>query len=367
MPFRPIDIALGQVCFGLGKLHDTAEIYRLAVIEAEEDKDLYDKGQALLGLSRLSYEWNDLEAAEQQAREALELCKHGTHLVDAALQIRATMVLAVTLHAQRRRPGGTSQALQLLAAIPVRTTPEQFRLLHREVLALQARISLATGDLPSVQRWAVRLEQSNEPVPRSQQEQESMLVARLRLAEGKPQEALSLLDAWRASALEDGRVTSTLEIELLTAQACSAMGRMHEATRNLHDALERAQPDGYRRIFLDGGEPVETLLRAILPEVSEQPIAPYVQSLLQAFAQEKAGNDGVAQPQPVPPSTGEPLSVQEQRVLRLFAAGLSRQEIAGELVVSVNTIKTHLQRIYRKLAVTNRAEAREAARQLKLL
>ena len=63
----------------------------------------------------------------------------------------------------------------------------------------------------------------------------------------------------------------------------------------------------------------------------------------------------------------EPLSPQEQRVLRLLAAGLSNPEIAVELVVSTNTIKTQLQSIYRKLNVNNREQASEVARGLKLV
>jgi LuxR family transcriptional regulator, maltose regulon positive regulatory protein len=58
----------------------------------------------------------------------------------------------------------------------------------------------------------------------------------------------------------------------------------------------------------------------------------------------------------------EPLSPQEQRVLRLLGAGMSNPEIAEELVISVNTIKTHVQSIYRKLGVSSRREARALAR-----
>jgi LuxR family transcriptional regulator, maltose regulon positive regulatory protein len=63
----------------------------------------------------------------------------------------------------------------------------------------------------------------------------------------------------------------------------------------------------------------------------------------------------------------EPLSIQEQRVLRLLATGCSNPEIANELVVSVNTVKTHVQHIYRKLNLENRVAASEAARLLNLL
>src|SRR6266508_4916188 len=63
----------------------------------------------------------------------------------------------------------------------------------------------------------------------------------------------------------------------------------------------------------------------------------------------------------------EPLSPQELRVLRLLVAGLSNADIAQELIVSTNTIKSHVKSIYRKLNVNSRDEAREVARELKLV
>lgn len=60
----------------------------------------------------------------------------------------------------------------------------------------------------------------------------------------------------------------------------------------------------------------------------------------------------------------EPLSTRERHVLRLIAAGCSNQEIAGALLVSVNTVKTHIKRIYAKLQVHNRVSAVERARVL---
>jgi LuxR family maltose regulon positive regulatory protein len=63
----------------------------------------------------------------------------------------------------------------------------------------------------------------------------------------------------------------------------------------------------------------------------------------------------------------ESLSSQEQRILRLLVAGRSNPEIADALVVSVNTVKTHVQSLYRKLGVHNRVEASSVARRLSLL
>lgn len=60
----------------------------------------------------------------------------------------------------------------------------------------------------------------------------------------------------------------------------------------------------------------------------------------------------------------EPLSRRERHVLRLIAAGCSNQEIAGALLVSLNTVKTHIKRIYAKLQVHNRVSAVERARVL---
>ena len=62
----------------------------------------------------------------------------------------------------------------------------------------------------------------------------------------------------------------------------------------------------------------------------------------------------------------DPLSAQEERVLGMLVRGYSYQEIAGELVVSVNTVKTHVKGVYRKLNVNRRREARELAQRLGL-
>jgi LuxR family maltose regulon positive regulatory protein len=63
----------------------------------------------------------------------------------------------------------------------------------------------------------------------------------------------------------------------------------------------------------------------------------------------------------------EPLTERELEVLHLVAAGWTNQEIAGKLVISVRTVKKHVENIHAKLGVRSRAEAAARARELNLL
>jgi LuxR family maltose regulon positive regulatory protein len=68
-----------------------------------------------------------------------------------------------------------------------------------------------------------------------------------------------------------------------------------------------------------------------------------------------------------PVEAGAPLTERELAVLRLLDSELSNREIGRQLYVSVNTVRSHVQAVYRKLGVTTRAKAVAHARQLGLL
>jgi LuxR family maltose regulon positive regulatory protein len=261
--------------------------------------------------------------------------------------------------------GETVQARRLLQELVALTQEHRWPYLHREVLAEQARLSLMASDLVTAQRWSTTITRLGEDFRLVQQEREALIVARLLIAQEEATAALHLLEHWQAQAHAQGRTRSGLEIQVLTALAHSTHKSLPQARETLREALVLAQAEGYQRLFLDEGEALATLLRAVLLDVREEPLATYVRSLLVAFAQQQAGQD--TSHHTAPALLIEPLSPQEQRVLRLLAAGRSNPEIAQELVVSVNTVKTQVQSIYRKLNVNSRWEAREAARHLKLL
>jgi LuxR family maltose regulon positive regulatory protein len=200
-------------------------------------------------------------------------------------------------------------------------------------------------------------------VPHVQQEQAALLLARVQLIDQKPDAAVQLLEPWRVDAHQNWRVRSELEILCVQTLAYANQANMARAHKTLTQALTLAQPKGYRRLFLDEGEQLAQLLQALVPDLGKRPIGTYATLLLRDFTTARSGQLSPSVSSPLL----EPLSPQELRVLRLLAAGLSNPEIARELVVSPNTIKTQVQSIYRKLNVNSREEAAEMARRLKLV
>jgi LuxR family maltose regulon positive regulatory protein len=240
-------------------------------------------------------------------------------------------------------------------------------LLLREIEAGQARLALLAGDLVAVQCWHATRAQPGA-VPRIQQEQEALLVARLHIAQGEANTALGLLATWRAESYRQGRVKSELEIQVVTALAHAVLADLPQARQILIQAVALAQPEGYQRLFLDEGEQIADLLRAVFRTIKEEPLVTYVRTMLLAFAEEQSAVDAMQRPEALQAALLiEPLSAQELRVLRLLAAGLSNSEIARDLVISLNTVKTHVKNVFGKLDVRSRDEACDVARQLDLL
>jgi LuxR family transcriptional regulator, maltose regulon positive regulatory protein len=351
-------ITLGEICYRQGELRQAEQFYQQALRKTEGGRALEDRGNALAGLAQLSYEWNRLEIAEQQGREALAI---GKQLSLESLLVAASLVLA-QIHVARDE---VEQAMPLLQeAIALAKKPRYQRELH----LYQARLALLSGDMNAVQRWEASRPQASDDLFRLQQEQEALLQARLLIAQGEAEAALHLLDSWLVEAREMKHARSEIEILLQQALAYARLNDQSCAEQALLLALELVRPEGYQRIFLDEGRSIEALLRSLLAMMRSQrrssslrsSLLAYVRLLLFAFQghrAERVHRDGVVRV----------LSPQEQRVLRLLAAGSSGPEIAEELVVSINTVKTQVKSIYRKLNVTSRQEAHEVAHLLRLL
>ncbi|GHO99444.1 hypothetical protein KSF_094920 [Reticulibacter mediterranei] len=168
-------------------------------------------------------------------------------------------------------------------------------------------------------------------------------------------------------AVTRGFEGNVLEIQMLTALAFAAQGKTKRALRVLGPLLERAEPEGYIRLFADEGQPMAHLLTYISAATSASP--EYLRTIQTALIPTQETQVLVPDVQSVVSqwSLIEPLTARELEILRLLAAGSSNLQIAHQLVISLNTVKRHVQHIIAKLGVTNRTQAVASARALRLL
>lgn len=179
--------------------------------------------------------------------------------------------------------------------------------------------------------------------------------AHIQLAAGRPDAALELLDGVPADGRSGPAVT--VRAALVRAQAAQAGGDPETARRFVAQALLGARDERLRRPFLDAGPWIRPLLAAA-------PLRVLAAGWLLPDPAAPGGPAGTGDPAPI---VVQELSERERDVLRRLAQMMSTQEIAADLYLSVNTVKTHLKSLYRKLAVNRRSEAVRRARDLRLL
>jgi LuxR family maltose regulon positive regulatory protein len=177
------------------------------------------------------------------------------------------------------------------------------------------------------------------------------------------QQALDLAGRILASAEAGGRLGRVIEALANRAIVCAEMpGKQAQARADLQRALELGAASGYVRLFAGlGGDMARLIAEFNPPEELAEALAAYVADLRTVLA--AGGREPAAQPQDLI----EPLSEREIEVIQLLAQGLTYQQAAARLIVSVNTVRFHVKSIYGKLGVDNRTAALEAARKLSVL
>ena len=185
---------------------------------------------------------------------------------------------------------------------------------------------------------------------------EHITLASLLVARGSApdlQQATRLLERLLTDADAGNRIGNSLEILVLLALAQQTSGNDAGAIASLRRALAHAEPEGYVRTFLDLAPPVADALGRL---GSDDPYAAQIRGA------------GKSSPQPDRRRSGDPdqLSDRELDVLRLLRTDLSGPDVARELHVSLNTLRTHTKHIYTKLGATNRREALTRAAELGL-
>ena len=249
------------------------------------------------------------------------------------------------------------------------------------VAAMRARMALRLGRVADALTWARDRGLSSRDELSYLHEFEHVTLARVLLAHHQVtssrsslEEASALLERLRRAAEEAGRTGSLIEVLVLQALTHQQRGDTRAALVSFEHALELAEPRGYVRVFLDEGSAVVPLLRSAAGGTRRDCAA----RLLAAFRATGSGPGPEGAPDATdtgeqgdtsgaPTMWVEPLSERELDVLRLLVSDLNGPEIARELVVSLNTVRTHTKSIYAKLGVNSRRAAVRRAAELHLL
>ena len=335
-----------------GHLREADDVLQRALGYAAEhgSEQLPAVGSVRIGRGELLYEWNDLDAAARHLTEGVELA---SRTGDVEILMWGHVAISQVRQALGDAEGALAAARQAERVAQSSGTGHAIM----DAAVWKARLYLMMGDLASASSEQERASSVGEVRPYSR-DSERIILARLLRARNEPGEALRLLAQLHATTRMAPRT-----IETLALQALALCNAREKAAITLAEALALAEPEGYVRTFVDEGPEMAELLSGVLVAQrsghlysSGRVPLHYLRKLLAALERDSAPA--------TPPTAGlpEPLSERELEVLALIAVGKSNRSIASELFISVGTVKTHLNNLYRKLDAHSRTQALARAR-----
>ncbi len=357
-------VRLGQVFVVQGHLREAEQVFLQALGQVNDHSGQLGMyaSEAYTRLGDMYREWNQLARAHEHVTRGLELAKRAdnvTALLSSYFTLARVQGAQAQLAAARDTLRDAGQLVQRL----------DFPHFIERVAGHVAWLDCLAGDMAGAATWASTYAASRTPAAAAEivTDYQQALLARIELHLGHADAALRQLQTLAAEAQAADRGWTVIQTLVLTALAHNALGQQVEAGAALERALNLALPGGYVRLFIDEGEPMRRLLAEVARSGAlNSVLQAYAARLLEAFSAESA--------QPVAPARApagsgliEPLSARELEVLRLLAEGQSNREIAASLVISVGTVKSHINHILGKLAAHSRTQAIAHARTLELV
>jgi len=294
------------------------------------------------GLSKVYYEWNQLDQAEHFAHQCLEVSERWGNI---ELQASGTVLLAKVEQAQ----GNLEKAQVLMRTVDQINRDNRFYLWNS--IRMEAALDRFWLSLGSLERVSKHIKASGI-VPSDEitflHEPQYLTLLRWLLASGDYDSMLGLARRMQQKAEASQRMVQVVELLILQSLAYRGKRDITTAGNTLAMAVSLAQLEGYKRVFLDEGEPVLKILHLVK---SNQDARGYARELMEAFSSISVNAPVEVQ------LLIEPLSGREIEVLKLIEAGLSNQGIASKLFISITTVKRHISNIYSKLDVKTRTQA----------
>lgn len=267
-------------------------------------------------------------------------------------------ILADLIRARvRLADGDPAGAGSLLIRITGRQLPPD-PALQRQLAVLAGEIALRSGD-PAAARTALG---PADPGACPGCDGDCVMQGRLLLAEGDFGAAIEMVAGCQdgaAGAAAGGTLLDKIAGLLVAVVARRRLGQPGGAAEVLEQALALAEPGTALRPFLDAGPPVRSAITVLVPPTSGS--ARFAAAVLERF------DTQLPRVRRDPEQADAPLTDSELAVLRFLPSHMTNQEIAEALFLSINTVKTHLRSVYRKLGVASRRAAIAQGRRLGLL
>jgi LuxR family maltose regulon positive regulatory protein len=353
---------LARLQRGQGRLDAAVRTCEQA-LEAAGPRERPAAGPALVGLAEVAYQRNDLGQALEYATRGVSLSRQFVHSPPLATGLAILARLRQVAGDQPGADAAIAEAESFSSGPPGLLNP---------VPAEHARLLLARGEVAQAARWAADSGLAPGDLPGYPRENGYLVLARVLRAQGRPDQALVLLDRLEAAAAAQSRAGSLIEIHALRAVTLTALGDGAGAVAALACALRLGCPQGYVRVFADEGPELAAVLARLIaaqradPQAAAIPLA-CLARVQRAFGPEDAAGGGAATDPRTAAGLFERLTGRELEVLAMLAAGQSNQDIARSLFISLDTVKKHVSHLLAKLGAANRTEAVARGRDLGLI
>jgi LuxR family maltose regulon positive regulatory protein len=340
-----------------GQLKKAEEKYfqALKIAEDRSNNVLPIGGEALMGLGDLYREQNDLEKAADYLLDGIEQ----TFLWRDVAAMDGYMALARVRQAENNYPEAyhaLDKAFELAEKYDVIDYDDKM------VNALRARLQFAQGRMGEVRKWANETGYDDLDPDKASTDpafsnlllsRELQFYSRYLIEIGEIQSAMQWINVQLEKFNKINKVDVLIELNLYLALTHHLLGQKSSVIADLNRVVQLAQNTGFKRLFYDLGPEIMQILRTYKKLLRQ---TRFLDTLLDGFSA------------PVPSLTEEslqmtePLSDREIDVLKYLRTNLTTPEIAEEMMIGVNTVRTHIKNIYQKLGVHKRSAAVRVAR-----
>ncbi len=353
----PIEFNPGEASYLRGFLGICGRIKIAGTFYDNYIKFIHDSGRSEVEISghyymvrgEIAYERNDFLSALEHVKKAMNVAEktgnQGLLIPACILSSRLSWI-----------SGCREAAVNMLQRVKNSLDGENERRWGKLLDAALIRYYINLHDQSRVNQWLNHCELDVTDDFNTFQEYEYVTLARALMYLDRTEEAAFLLERLLLEADNEHRYGTMIEILNLQAINLMDAGRKGRAVEKLSQSLIMGKAEGYLRIFIDEGEKMQQLLDLLAAWTDQghypSELKDYVENLLSLFddkvdeRKDRAGG-----------KENTLLTKREFEVLQLVAGGLTNQQIADHLYLSLGTVKIHLNRVYGKLNVSNRVQA----------